>query len=129
MDSLVGAWELEDFTLTREGTVVHPLGERPSGMLFYTADGWMSALLTVHPDDAPLASPFEETAGGTVAYAGRWEREADGPVVHRLQASHYTPWTGTALVRDVRLNPSGLELTAAGPDESLLRLRWRRADA
>ncbi|MFI9612116.1 lipocalin-like domain-containing protein [Streptomyces sp. NPDC052023] len=129
MDSLVGAWVLEDFSLTREGTVVHPLGKRPSGMLLYTADGWMSALLTAHPDEAPVASLFEETASGTVAYAGRWKREADGPVMHLVQTSHYTPWAGTALVRDVRLSPGRLELTAAGADESLTRLCWRRADA
>ncbi|MEU3302001.1 lipocalin-like domain-containing protein [Streptomyces sp. NPDC006678] len=100
MNSLVGAWVLEDCSLTREGAVVRPLGEHPSGVLLYTADGWMSALLTAPPDDAPAASAFEETASGTVAYAGRWEREADGPVMHRVQASHYTPWAGTALVRD-----------------------------
>ncbi|WNO76889.1 lipocalin-like domain-containing protein [Streptomyces sp. AM8-1-1] len=129
MDSLIGAWVLEDFSLTREGTVVHPLGERPSGALLYTADGWMSALLTAHPEDAPAASAFEEIPNGTVAYAGRWEREADGPVMHHIQASHYTPWTGTALVRDVQLSPGRLELTAAGADESQIRLLWRRADA
>jgi hypothetical protein len=44
MDSLVGAWILEDFSLTGEGTVVRPLGERPSGVLLYAADGWVGAL-------------------------------------------------------------------------------------
>ncbi|MFG2261691.1 lipocalin-like domain-containing protein [Streptomyces sp. NPDC048720] len=129
MDSLVGAWVLEDFTLTGEGTVVHPLGKRPGGVLLYAADGWMSALLTADPDDASAASRFDEMADGTVAYAGRWEREADGPVVHHVQASHYTPWNGTPLIRDVQFSPGRLDLTAAGPDESVLLLRWRRADA
>ncbi|MEJ8662129.1 MULTISPECIES: lipocalin-like domain-containing protein [Streptomyces] len=129
MDSLVGAWALEDFSETCQGTVIRPLGERPSGVLLYAADGWMSALLTADPDVAPVASHVQETVGRTVAYAGRWEREADGPVMHLIQASHYAPWVGTTLVRDVRFSPGRLELTAAGADESLLRLRWRRADA
>ncbi|WP_432076645.1 lipocalin-like domain-containing protein [Streptomyces wuyuanensis] len=129
MDSLLGAWVLEDFSLTREGTVVRPLGERPRGMLHYAADGWMSALLTAHPDDAPFVAPFEEMATGTVAYAGRWEREADGPVVHHVETSHYAPWTGTDLVREVQFGPGRLELTAAGADDSQVRIVWRRADA
>ncbi|MEJ8654515.1 hypothetical protein WKI65_42400 [Streptomyces sp. MS1.AVA.3] len=49
-----------------------------------------------------------------MAYAGRWERTADGgrrmatadgSVRHHLGASHFTPWIGTTLERAVRFGP------------------------
>ncbi|MDW4907703.1 lipocalin-like domain-containing protein [Streptomyces sp. ADMS] len=46
MDDIVGAWELTGFLANRGDAVRRPLGEKPGGLLLYTADGWMSALLT-----------------------------------------------------------------------------------
>ncbi|MDF3293073.1 lipocalin-like domain-containing protein [Streptomyces silvisoli] len=123
---MVGTWVLEDFTVERGGVTSHPFGERPGGMLSYTASGWMSALLTTDPTRNVSASEAPEAADGTVAYAGRWERAADGAVLHHVMYSHYAPWLGTTLERRVRLLPEGLELTATSPGGSKSILRWRR---
>jgi hypothetical protein len=123
MDDLIGVWTLEDFSAQRDGEVTHPLGERPDGMLVYTASGWMSALLT---SDPKLAKDERRGADATVAYAGRWERSG-GSVFHHVALSPYAPWVGTILKRDIRLRGDALELTASTSTGSHLRLRWCRA--
>ncbi|MET9512505.1 lipocalin-like domain-containing protein [Streptomyces flavidovirens] len=127
MDDLVGAWALEDFSATRGGVTTHPLGNRPGGMLLYTADGWMSALLTPGPAGHAGVPDAHGAPGGTVAYAGRWERTAKGAVLHHVQFSHFGPWVGATLERGVHFRPGGLELTAVTTRGSHWLLRWRRA--
>ncbi|WP_411130055.1 lipocalin-like domain-containing protein [Streptomyces sp. x-19] len=123
---MVGMWVLEDFTVECGGVTSHPLGERPGGMLLYTAGGWMSALLTTGPARNVSASEVPEAPDGTVAYAGRWERAADGAVFHHVMFSHYAPWLGTTLERCVRFTPEGLELMAVSSGDYKAVLRWRR---
>jgi hypothetical protein len=129
MEDIVGAWVLEDFTVERGGATSRPLGERPGGMILYTANGWMSALLTADPGRGVSASGLPEIAGGTVAYAGPWERTPDGAVRHHVQVSHYGEWVGTVLERRVRFTREGLELTAVATDDARAVLRWRRPAA
>ncbi|GGU82199.1 hypothetical protein GCM10010211_55220 [Streptomyces albospinus] len=102
-------------------------------MLFYSPDGWMSTLMTTDPARGGGASAQAEAAteaggsGGSVAYAGRWERTADGAVRHHVVASHYGPWVGVTLERAVRSGPDELVLTATTDERARQRLRWRRA--
>ncbi|MCF3142872.1 lipocalin-like domain-containing protein [Streptomyces platensis] len=142
-DEIVGGWSLVHCSVERAGEETRPLGDRPGGMLLYTSDGWMSALLTTDPAlaDATLTGPAPADAamaqaevateagvsGGTVAYAGRWERTPDGAVRHHVAASHYGPWVGTTLERAVRSGPDELLLTATTDEGARQRLRWRRA--
>ncbi|MFF6984465.1 lipocalin-like domain-containing protein [Streptomyces sp. NPDC008343] len=123
VDDLIGAWTLEEFSATRDGVTTLPLGNRPGGLLLYAADGWMSALLTPRTDSAPAQSGPD----GTVAYAGRWSRTADGTVLHHVWFSRYEPWIGATLERGVHLPPGALELTAVTAQGSRWLLRWRRA--
>ncbi|MER7834726.1 lipocalin-like domain-containing protein [Streptomyces sp. NPDC096040] len=125
MEDIVGTWVLEDFTVEREGVTSHPLGEHPGGVLLYTPDGWMSALLTADPGGA-RASGLPEIGSGTVAYAGPWELTPDGAVLHHVQVSHYGDWLGTVLERSVRFTREGLELTAVATGGTRGVLRWRR---
>ncbi|MET9433062.1 lipocalin-like domain-containing protein [Streptomyces sp. NPDC006551] len=111
LDGLVGVWALEGFSATRAGLTTHPLGERPGGMLLYTADGWMSALLTPDPEGHAGVPDAHRAPGGTVAYAGRWESTEGGAVLHHVRFSHFGPWAGATLERAVRFRAGGLELT------------------
>ncbi|MFD5098251.1 lipocalin-like domain-containing protein [Streptomyces albidochromogenes] len=129
VDELIGAWVLEDFSATREGVTTHPLGEQPGGLLLYTADGWMSALLTSGPKGGTDFTDTRDAPEGTVAYAGRWERTAEGSVLHHVQSSHFGPWVGATLQRGVRFRPGSLELTAVTTRGSRWLLRWRRAES
>ncbi|MFF8512848.1 lipocalin-like domain-containing protein [Streptomyces sp. NPDC015492] len=125
MDDLIGVWTLDGFSAEREGEVTHPLGEHPGGMLVYTADGWVSALLVPEGHgDRPVQEPAT-----TAAYAGRWERSGD-TVLHHVGLSLHAPWVGTILRRDVRLaSETELELTTTSTSGAHWSLRWRRATA
>ena len=126
MEDITGAWVLEDFTVEQSGVTSHPLGERPGGTLLYTANGWMSALLTTDPGQTVSASGVPEIVGGTMAYAGPWERTPDGAVRHHVQVSHYREWVGTVLERSVRFVGEDLELTAVASGDTRAVLLWRR---
>lgn len=132
VDEIIGGWSLVDCSVERAGKESRPLGDRPGGMLLYSRDGWMSALLTSDPAlvgravAQPEATAEAGVSGGTVAYAGRWEPMPDGSVRHHVVASHYRPWVGTTLERSVHSEPDELVLTAATDDGARQRLRWRR---
>ncbi|MEV6563506.1 lipocalin-like domain-containing protein [Streptomyces kronopolitis] len=127
-DEIVGGWSLVQCSVERAGRETRPLGDRPGGMLLYTPDGWMSALLTTDPASAVVVAEVG-ASGGTVAYAGRWERTPDGSVRHRVAASHYGPWVGTTLERAVHHGTDELVLTATTDEGARQCLRWRRARA
>ncbi len=62
-DRLVGAWELQEYTATAaDGTIAFPMGADATGLVIYTADGYMSAQLMVQ-GRPPYASGDME--GGT----------------------------------------------------------------
>lgn len=132
VDEIIGGWRLVDCSVERAGKESRPLGDRPGGVLLYARDGWMSALLTSDPAVVGRAAAQPEAlseagvSGGTVAYAGRWERMPDGSVRHHVLASHYGPWVGVTLERTVHSEPDALVLTATTDDGARQHLRWRR---
>jgi len=96
-EQLHGSWLLERFVIRfADGRPpVQPFGERARGLLMYTPDGRMSAILS-RADRPPLAAsrletsakaPAEEKAGAFdsyLSYGGRWTIEGD-EVVHAVE--------------------------------------------
>ena len=89
----VGVWTLESFTERSDASEeFYPLGEKPVGLLIYTADGFVSAQL-MKPDRQELKTDpwvFEESkeggdlTRGYIAYCGSYEvYEERGQVIHR----------------------------------------------
>lgn len=143
-DPLVGAWELLEWRTERiDGRIDHPFGSAARGQLIYTADGYLSGQMMSagrHPFSRPRTQAVEFDAGDTdevvaafntfLAYAGRWERDADGTIHHDVAISSIPGWAGTTLDREAELR--GGELILRTPPrvidgvEQRGVLRWRR---
>jgi lipocalin-like protein len=111
-DGVVGTWKLVSVkATTNKGDVDKAaLGENPSGLLTYTADGRMMAIIS---DDGrkPLsiadrvAAPVEERAQAYstfMAYAGRYTFTCDR-VVHHIEVASLQNWVNTDQTRFLTL--------------------------
>jgi hypothetical protein len=111
-DSAVGTWKLVSVTAkTDKGDVDKAvLGEHPSGLLTYTANGRMMAIIS---DDGrkPLsvadrvAAPAEERAQAYstfMAYAGSYTFTCDR-VVHHIEVASLQNWVNTDQTRSATL--------------------------
>src|ERR1700693_3901234 len=109
-DSVVGTWKLVSNTATTDKGEVDKavLGQNPSGLLTYTADGRMMAIIS---DDGrkPLSisdrvsAPAEERAQAYstfMAYAGRYTFTCE-KVVHHVEVASLQNWVNTDQTRFV----------------------------
>lgn len=135
---LVGAWRLKRWeTVYRDGRRTEPFGARATGLLQYTADGWMSANIMAAgrpklSGTNPRRAPATERAAafdGYFSYAGRW-RLSGGVVRHDVTIALNPAMVGTTQLRDARISGRILTLSAAEElpgDERVHRLIWERA--
>jgi hypothetical protein len=116
-DIVVGTWKLVSNTATTDKGDVNKavLGKNPSGLLTYTADGRMMAIIS---DDGrkPLsiadrvAAPAEERAQAYstfMAYAGRYTFTCD-KVVHHIEVASLQNWVNTDQTRFVHIEGNRL---------------------
>lgn len=133
---LAGVWRLVSFhDVDDEGNRGEgPLGPAPRGLLFYSADGYVSVTMMRAPDhgapnhDAPDQEPGAD--GGPrqdyMSYAGTWRRSG-GQVFHALTVAPDPGWLGTEQVRDLRLDGDRLTLTGNALSRPGRRiLQWQR---
>jgi hypothetical protein len=131
-DDLVGTYRLISFENFAEddGEVARPFGEHPTGMIIYTRERYMSAIMMV--TDRPgfnagdiLGGTDEEKLQAfstSSAYAGRWEIVHD-QIIHHLDVTTYPNWTGTDQPRNFDLTPTNFTLY---PPAMLMQGRIRR---
>jgi hypothetical protein len=111
-ESVVGAWKLVSVTATSDKGEVDKavLGQKPSGLLTYTADGRMMAIIS-DEGRKPLsvadrvAAPAEERAmaySTFMAFAGRYTFTCDKVVTH-VEIASLQNWVNTDQTRFVRL--------------------------
>jgi hypothetical protein len=148
MSELTGAWRLLDWTArSAGGEVSRPFGERPQGILVYTADGTMCSSFS-RAGRAPLGVSLGEItaarcywmgvdAGGQAppaelherfvaaalhfnSYAGRYWIDGD-QVHHQVEVALYPDWIGKRLTRAWKLREERLALSfeAAGRMDTL----------
>jgi hypothetical protein len=116
-DSIVGTWRLVSTTATTDKGDVNKavLGQHPSGLLTYTADGGVMAIIS---DDGrkPLSvadrvsAPAEERAQAYstfMAYAGRYTFTCD-KVVHHVEIASLQNWVNTDQTRFVHIEGNRL---------------------
>ncbi len=116
---------------TDDGEVGRPFGDAPQGVIIYTAERYMTAVL-MRPGRAPFAAG--DVLGGTEAeraeaflganaFAGRWE--VDGAeVVHHLEVTTFPNWVGTDQRRRFEVTASELTLY---PPSMLMEGKLRHA--
>jgi hypothetical protein len=115
--SVVGTWKLVSVSSTtdKDETNKAALGQHPSGLLTYTADGRMMAIIS---DDGrkPLsipdrvAAPAEERAQAYstfMAYAGRYTFTCD-KVVHHVEVASLQNWVNTDQTRMITFRDNHL---------------------
>ena len=145
---LLGTWQLLRWEIAygdgRAPTL--PYGADATGLILYTADGWMSACLgragrpRLSSDSVRSAPEAERLAAfeSWFQYAGPYHlRESGGrlQVVHRVTHALNPNFVGTEQVRHVDFDAAGtLTLSASDtvPGSSVERhhrLRWTRAGA
>jgi hypothetical protein len=124
------------FEMRMGETLVHPLGERPQGMIYYADDGWMAVQISGR-DRPAIASSLP--SGGTeqekaaaystyLAYCGTYAVR-DGHIVHSVRLSLFPNWVGDNQVRSAELQGDQLVLGASveTPDgTAVAELRWVR---
>ena len=112
--SIVGTWELLTFeSRDSAGTITHPLGRQPKGILIYDRAHRVIAQL-FNPDRPRFASGDRATGtdaevraafNGAFAYYGRYVLDtARGIVTHHVEGASFPNWIGTDLVREYRLD-------------------------
>lgn len=137
---LVGAWQLQRWFITYEdGSVTEPLGPDASGLLVYTADGWMSAAMNAANRPRlsrgnPRAAPESERAAAFDTHFGyccRW-RVVGRSVEHHVTLSHNPGLVGTVQTRRIQMRGHTLTLSAheaVAGGTRVHRLQWRPAGA
>ncbi len=141
--SLVGGWRLRSWiSVAGDGSETAPWGERPSGLLTYTATGAMIVVMcragrpSFATDDLTGGSIVEQARafGSFIAYGGSFEVAGD-TVIHHVETSLFPNWVGTTQHRRWELDPSGRHLTLESPPLTqggmarIQRLRWDRVGA
>jgi hypothetical protein len=137
---LIGSWRLVSlYGESDDGEIFKPYGESPAGMLTYTADGNMSAVLMKQArpkfvsGDMGKGTPEEIKAAfeGFDAYCGTYTLdEAANRVTHHVEACRFPNWEGSDQIRYFELDGNSLRiytppLLAQGKDW-VVHVVWER---
>lgn len=132
---LVGAWRLRSWaSIGDDGSIAHPMGEDPEGILVYTGDGTMITTMgragrTPIAGDDPLGGPVEDRLAALesfVAYSGTFELDGND-VLHRVSMSLFPNWVGSVQRRHVELT-DGDRVLILRADPFVLRGRLARQE-
>jgi hypothetical protein len=120
--SLEGAWELVRFEMIDQEGLRTFWGEKASGLLIYTPDGYMS--VSINSQAIFGSEDAQEVLDGILFYSGRYRvqgREIRHQVLHASDPRRI----GSEMVREVSFNDGLMTLTARG-DFGVAELCWRR---
>lgn len=130
---LVGTYRLCSFRdIADDGEVREPLGAAPSGVIIYSGEGWMSAVLAradrpnfaagdiLSGSDEERLQAFSTSSG----YGGQWSIE-EGEVVHELVVATFPNWVGTTQRRPFEFRDGQLWLF---PPRLLMNGKMRRSE-
>ena len=118
--SIVGTWRLVSMVNPDSSGGAKPYwGDHPSGLIIYTADGYVAAQL-YDPRRPRLGVQWDRADGsasrtafaGLATYFGRYSIDADAnTITHTVEGAMAPDWVGSALIRGYRfLGPDRVEL-------------------
>ncbi len=117
-EDLYGTWRLVSYTqeILATGEKIDIFGKAPRGFLHYSRDGRMTAILVkaerIKPTDLTKMTNEErvELFNTVIAYGGTFTFDGK-TVTHHVDISWNENWTGTAQVRNVRLEGGKLYIS------------------
>ncbi len=135
VDKLVGTWKLVSASTTTSAgeRSETPYGPSPEGLLTYTAEGRVIAMISHggRKSLSTLAKPEEQAEAFKtfLAYAGRYRLSGD-EVIHSVEISSIQNYVGRDLVRSVKFQGDQMILvtppTPVGGKNQTFELIWRR---
>jgi lipocalin-like protein len=142
-EQLLGAWKLVSYVaIPVDGAApFYPMGEKPTGIILYTPDGYMSAQLMRSGRRGfasgdwfdGTAEEYREEASTYIAYSGPFQvDEEKKTLTHSMFVSLFPNWIGQTQPRVVRVENGILHLGTESPTRScgkmvMSQLTWRRA--
>lgn len=135
---LQGCWLLKAYQLEQpDGSVIHPMGEQPAGLLVYSPGGHMSVHLSQPGAQPPAAEQLPPGVSPDLAlsyacyssYFGRYSVDsAQQLVTHHLEGASVLAWAGSEFPRRYALEGTRLTLSATAVNEHGTRavLIWER---
>lgn len=128
---LVGAWALDEvYAEDEDGTRTYFMGRDAGGMIMYTPDGYMSAIIhfsdRLLPADRPSNQELAEAFSSYFNYAGTWHLE-DDTVTHTIKTALDPNMVGMELSRNIQQDGSKMVFSGLGPDgETRQFIIWKR---
>ncbi len=118
-DDLLGAWALEAWYVeAADGGRTYPMERDAEGVIMYTGDGYMSAIVRAKkrglPADRPSDQERLDAFASYVNYAGRWDVDGDA-VVHKVEHALNPNMQGLAIRRAVDHAGARMTFTGATP--------------
>jgi len=113
-EDLIGAWHLVDnYVENPDGTRTPTRGPHPTGLIMYTADGYMSAITRWRDRDLgdATAADKERMFDTYSNYAGRWSLEGN-TVTHHIEHALNPNFVGNS--RDRTIDHQGDRMVFSG---------------
>lgn len=118
-NEIVGVWRLESFELG-SGPSANPWGNQLRGLLFYTADGFVSVGINRN-----VGEPNFEPSNDSLFYAGTFTFRG-GQIVHKIQVATNAQRIDSEMIRDAQLFGEKLILTGKSESAVPFHLVWRK---
>lgn len=128
---LYGAWALEEWYVENaDGSRTAPFGTDAQGVIMYTTDGYMTAIVRTAQRSLPTAAPDDgqkAAAYGTYFnYAGTWSVEGDA-VTHRIEHALDPNLVGAVMTRAIVHEGDRMVFTGVMADGKTKNvIIWRR---
>ena len=120
---ILGSWTLVSVVVEQEGTKREVYGPNPKGFLSYDRNGHMSLMLlhsnlpriTSNNRESPTPEEAAAVARGILAYYGTYTIDAEGNVIHHIEASSFANWNGADQKRLITISGDELRVTNPTP--------------